>query len=98
MEFAAMLSLKKKKQNKTIINLKAFQVALVVKTHLPGQEMLETLVWSLSWEDPLEEEMTTHSSILAWKFHGQRSLVGYSPQGRKESDTTEATQSAHMLC
>ena len=25
-------------------------------------------VWSLSWEDPLEEEMTTHSSILAWKI------------------------------
>ena len=27
------------------------------------------------WEDPLEKEMATHSSILAWKFHVQRSLV-----------------------
>ena len=27
-------------------------------------------------EDPLEEEMTTHFSILAWKIHGQRSLAG----------------------
>ena len=33
--------------------------------------------------------MVTHSSILAWRTHGWRSLVGYSSQGRKESDTTE---------
>ena len=33
--------------------------------------------------------MATHSSTLAWKFHGWRSLVGYSPWGRKESHTTE---------
>ena len=33
--------------------------------------------------------MTTHSSILAWEIHGQRSLVDYSPFGCKESDTTE---------
>ena len=33
--------------------------------------------------------MATHSSILAWEIHGQRSLVGYSPGGGKESDTTE---------
>ena len=40
-------------------------------------------------EDPLEKEMATHSSTLAWRIHGQRSLVGYSPQGHKESDMTE---------
>ena len=45
--------------------------------------MRETRVQSLDREDPLEKEMATHSSILAW------SLVGYSPRGRKESDTTE---------
>ena len=33
--------------------------------------------------------MATHSSTLAWKFHGWRGLVGYSPRGHKESDTTE---------
>ena len=33
--------------------------------------------------------MATHSSILPGKFHGQRSLVGYSPQGHKGSDTTQ---------
>ena len=30
--------------------------------------MWETQVWSLGWEDPLEKEMATHSSILAWKI------------------------------
>ena len=50
----------------------------------------ETQVRSLGWEDPLEEGMATHSSILPRKSHGQRSLGGYSLWGRKESDTTEA--------
>ena len=40
-----------------------------------------------------EEEMATHSSTLAGKSHGQRSLVGYSPLGCKESDTTERLHS-----
>ena len=48
----------------------------------------ETLVDSLIWEDPLEEEMATHFRILPRKSHGQRRLVGYSPWGSKESDTT----------
>ena len=52
--------------------------------------MQETQVHSLGREDPLEKEMVTHSSILAWKIPWtRRSLVGYSPWGRKESDTTE---------
>ena len=52
--------------------------------------MLDTWVPSLGWEDPLEKGKATHSSVLAWKNpHGQRSLVGYSPWGCKESDTTE---------
>ena len=53
------------------------------------QEMQEMQVQSLSLEGPLENEMATHSSILAWKSHGQRSLVDYSPWDRKESDMTE---------
>ena len=51
--------------------------------------MQETGVQSLGQEDPVEKEMATHSSILAWEIHGQRSLVGYCPWGHKESDTTE---------
>ena len=46
-------------------------------------------VISLGWEDPLEEEMTTHSSILSWENPMERSPVGYSPWGHRESDTTE---------
>ena len=104
------------------------------KDHLAMQEKQ---VWSLGQEDPLEKELATHSSILAWKIplteepgrlqskgswrvghdwatsvslfmfmhwrrkwqptpvllpgksHGRRNLVGYSPWGGKESDTTE---------
>ena len=46
-------------------------------------------VQSLGREDPLEEKMATHSSILAGKSRGQRSLAGFSPGGRKVSDTTK---------
>ena len=42
----------------------------------------------LGQEDPLEKEMATHSSILAWETHGRRSSAGYSPWGRKQSDMT----------
>ena len=45
--------------------------------------MQETLVPSLSQEDPLEKEMATHSSSLPGKSHGQRNLVGYSSWGHK---------------
>ena len=41
------------------------------------------------WEDPLEEEMATHSSVLAWRIPCTRSPVGHSPWGCKESDTIE---------
>ena len=43
----------------------------------------------LGQEDPLEKEVATHSRFLPGESHGQRNLAGYSPQGRKESDTTE---------
>ena len=39
----------------------------------------------------LEEEMATHSSVLAWRIPGTGSLVGCRLWGRTESDTTEAT-------
>ena len=46
--------------------------------------MWETWVQSLGWEDPLEKEMATHSSIRAWSIPWLED-----PWGRKESDTTE---------
>ena len=58
----------------------------MVKNLLVMQEMR---VRTLGQEDPLEEEMATHSIILAWRIPWTESLAGYSPQGHKESDMTE---------
>ena len=55
--------------------------------------MQKAWVPSLSQEDPLEKEMATHSSMLAWRIPWERSLVGYSPWGCKELDTTERLHS-----
>ena len=49
----------------------------------------ETWVRSLGQEDPLEKEMATHSSVLAWRISRQRRLVGCNLWGHKELDTTE---------
>ena len=43
----------------------------------------ERRIRSLDQEAPLEKGMAAHSNILAWRTHGQRSLVGYSPGARK---------------
>ena len=50
----------------------------------------ETWVRILGWEDPLEESMATHSSILAWRIPVDRGAwrATYSPWGRKELDMT----------
>ena len=49
------------------------------------------MVWSLGWEDPLEEGMATHPSILAWRIPWTEGPGGLqsNPQGHKELDTTE---------
>ena len=49
--------------------------------------MWETWVRSLGREDTLEEEMATHSSILAWRIPWTRSLVGYTAHGVAKSQT-----------
>ena len=51
--------------------------------------MWETWVRSLGREDPLEKEMATHSSILAWRIPWREELGGLQSMGRKESDMTE---------
>ena len=50
------------------VRILCFKASLVAQRlkHLPG--MLETWVQSLGWEDPLEKEMATHSSTLAWRI------------------------------
>ena len=59
------------------------------------QEKQEMQVWSLGGEDPLEEGMATHSSILVWRIPLTEESGGYIPgnqsMGRKELDTTEVT-------
>ena len=57
--------------------------------------MQEMQVWSLGQENPLEEGMATHSSILAWEIQWKEEPGGYSPLGHKEPDKTEATVHAH---
>ena len=43
-------------------------------------------------EDPLEKKMATHTNILVWEIHGQKSLVGYSPWGHKRVGHDSATK------
>ena len=49
----------------------------------------ETQVWSLVWKIPWRRKWQPTPVLLPGKSHGWRSLIGYSPWGRKESDTTE---------
>ena len=64
-----------------------------VLKHPPAmQETQEIQVPSSCWEDPLEKEMATHSSILAWRIPQREEPGGFSPWGHKESDTTEHTR------
>ena len=49
---------------------------------------MQTQVRSLDREDPLEEEMVTHSSILAWRIPWTEKPDGLQSIGSKESDTT----------
>ena len=71
---------------------RAFWVAQMVK-NLPA--MWETWVRSLGQEDPLEEEMATHSSILAWRIPMNRGAWGATVHGVTESDLTEQVSTQH---
>ena len=74
-----------------LLNLRASLVAQMVK-NLPA--MRETWVWFLGWEDPLEKEMTTHSSILAWEILWTEEPGGLQPVGSQEVEHDWA----HMHC
>ena len=90
--------IKSKTQN---IQNNVFSICLCFKAiHIhwgfPGDAVVKNLpanardtVQSLGWEDLLEEEMATRSSILAWKIQWTEKPRGYSPWGHKVSDTTE---------
>ena len=74
------------------MTIKKSLVAQTVKN--PAKQ--ETWVQSLGWEDPLEWGNPLQYSCLE-NPHGQRSLAGYSPWGRKESDTTEQLRTARGM-
>ena len=69
-------------------------VAQMVK-NLPAMQV--TQVWFRGWEDLLEKGLATHSSILAWKIPQTEGLVGYSPWGHKELDTTKQQQEQQWI-
>ena len=56
-----------------------FPGSSMVKKLPAMQETQETWLQTLGWEDPLEEGITTHSNILAWRIPWTESLAGYSP-------------------
>ena len=70
---------------KLLFRNKASLIAQLVK-NLPA--MQETLVQFLGQEDPLEKEMATHSSIVAWRIPGTEEPGGLQSMGLQESDTT----------
>ena len=60
---------------------RASQVVLVVKNSAAVQEIKDICVPSLGQEDPLEKEMATHSSILAWRIPWTEELGGLQSMG-----------------
>ena len=72
-------------QNKNKLRFRGFTGGSLIK-NLPANA--GDVSSNLGQDDPLEEEMATHSSILAWRIHGQGSLAGYSPWGCKELGMT----------
>ena len=61
----------------------AFSMAQWVKNLPAMQEAEETWVRSLGWEDPLEKDMATHSSILAWKIPWTEEPAGLQSTGHR---------------
>ena len=59
--------------------------------------MPETWVRSLGWEDALEEDMATHSSVLAWRFSMAREAWRATVYGVAESDMTERLTHTQIL-
>ena len=71
--------------------------SLVVQMVKNLPAMQETQLRSLCWEDPLEKEMATTPVLLPGESHGQKSLLGYSPWGCKESDKTERLTHSQLM-
>ena len=77
-----------------VFGIKPSLVAQMVK-NLPALQ--EMWVWPLGWEDPLEKEMATDSSILAWRIPWTEELKGLQFMGLQESDMTEWLIALYIL-
>ena len=86
-----LLKLSLKEINLQYAHIRASSVVQWVKNSPAMQETQEMQVRSLGWEGPLEKEMATHSSVLAWRLPGWGSLVGCHLWGYTKSDTTDVT-------
>ena len=73
-----------------------FPCGSAVKNLPAMQEVHKTRVQSLGWENPLEEGVATHSSILAWRIPGTEETGCYSPLRPKELETTELAEHTCM--
>ena len=70
------------------------QVVLLVKN---PRASAETQVWSLGQEDPLEEEMATHSSIIAWKIPWAEEPEGQESMGLQRVGCNWASEHEYMM-
>ena len=78
--------------------LKDIRVSLVAQVVKNPSAIQETRIQSLGQEDPLETRQWLPTAVLLpGNFHGQRSLVGYSAWGHKESDRTERLNMHHYV-
>ena len=68
--------------------------SLVARTVKNLPAMRDTWVQSLGWEDPPEQGMATHSSILAWRIPRTEEPGGLQSRGHRESDVTERLSTA----
>ena len=66
-----------------------WEASLVAQMVKNRPAMQQTSVRSLGWEGPWRRDRLLTAVLLPGEFHAQRSLAGYDPGGRKESDTTE---------
>ena len=69
----------------------------MVKNPSAMQETYETWVQPLSWKNPWEEAMATHSSILVWRISWTEQPGGLQSIGLQRADVTEATEHTYIF-
>ena len=78
-----------------VVLLISFRASLVAQKVKNPPTMQETWVWSLSWEDPQDKGMATHSSVLTWRIPWTEELGGLQSMRSQGSDMTEHLSTQH---